>query len=118
MPHIVIKGDFSLSELWGAFTPLVEETERRLIKIEEIYLEQKGFKALFPTIVVEEGHTQRYYIIVGISESKNQFTIRIDPLSDPIKTKAVKRSLALLAEMILHRFEALAIDHHNIVGYI
>lgn len=116
MPHIVIKGNISLNELWGAFVSLREELEGRLIKIEEIYLEQKGFKALFPTIVVEEGHTQRYYIIVGISGSKNQFTIRIDPLSDPIKTKAVKRSLALLAEMILHRFENLTMDHHNIAG--
>lgn len=118
MPHVVLSGRFLLSEWSRDFTVLHEQIEDWIIKVDEIYVEHGGERAILPAIVIEEGHPQNFYIRVSSAGSKQRHTVRLDPATDPIKTKGVKRSIAVIAEALLNQHPALAIETHNLTGFL
>ncbi len=113
MPHVVIKGGFSISDYGRIFLPLYEN-EEWLIKIDEYFIERGGSKALLPVVVVEEGHSQKFYVKISANEENHSFTIRLDPSTDPVKTIGVKRSLALVTESILEKYKEATVVRHNL----
>lgn len=116
MPHVVLKGSLSIRQWADAFVPLQEETTEWRIKIQDVFVEQGGGCAILPAIVVEEGHTQTFYILVSGTPGQQRFTVRLDPLTDPIKTRGVKRSVGLIAETLTSRVP-LVTDKNNIPGF-
>ena len=118
MPHVVLTGDVSIEKLEGAFHPLREEKDEWLIKIEELYVERGRRCALLPVVVVEEGHPQSFYIRLSQNEGKQRLTVRLDPSTDPIKTRGVKRSVALVAETFLALSASAKVVRHNLEGYL
>lgn len=118
MPHVVLTGDAAGVDLNRILFPLLEESKDWRIKIDEIYVERKGKKALLSTVVVEESHPQSFYILVAKDDSGNQVTIRLDPSTDPIKTRGVKRSVAVVAESLLDDDGCISVIRHNIKGYL
>ena len=118
LPHVVLRGDLSLDDFFRVFMPLYEEKQGWSIKIEELYLERNKHRSILPAIVVEEGHLQSFYIRLSINPDTNRLTARLDPATDPIKTKGVKRSVALVAESLLDCFSAVEIWRHNLEGYL
>lgn len=113
MPHVVFACSFDVDAWSSAFSQVYEETEQWRIKIEEIYVERQEKRVILPTVVIEEGHTQTFYIKVTFSEERNRLTVRLDPLTDPVKTRGVKRSIGLIAESLsLH--QPCTIDKNNV----
>lgn len=86
--------------------------------MDEVYVERKGLRALVSSVVVEEGHPQSFYIVVVRDSATRQMVIRLDPSTDPIKTRGVKRAVALLAESLLNSEKRLSVDRHNLQGYL
>ncbi len=117
MPHVVLKGEFGGIPLREILQPLVEESEEWLIKVEEVYVERHGRKALLWTVVVEEGHSQSFYIQLSISEADHKLTVHLDPSTDPIKTRGVKRAVARVAESLLESGLPLAAERDNLSGF-
>lgn len=107
-----------LADLFNQFSKLEEETQAWIIKIDEMYVEQRGLKAIFSCVVIEEGHPQSFYIRLSRHRPENRQTVRLDPATDPIKTKGVKRSIALMAEFILRCHKSLIVEKHNLDGFI
>ncbi|MFB3786402.1 MAG: hypothetical protein ACE15F_08530 [bacterium] len=97
---------------------MVEESEEWLIKVEEVYVERQGRKALLWTIVVEEGHSQSFYIRLTKSEADHKLTVHLDPSTDPIKTRGVKRAVARVAESLLGSGISLAVERDNLSGFL
>ncbi|HOJ62498.1 MAG TPA: hypothetical protein PK878_19640 [bacterium] len=118
MPHVVLKGDVEEINLAEILSPLVEESGEWLIKVEEIYVERQGRKALLWTVVVEEGHSQSFYIRISKSEADRKLTVHLDPSTDPIKTRGVKRSVALVAEFLLGQQPSWAVERNNVSGFL
>lgn len=117
MPHVVFAGKLHLQEWSKLFNPLRDESGEWVIKIKEIYVEQKGKQALLPVTVVEEGHPQSFYLRISCHNIE-EITVRIDFETDPIKTRGVKRSVALLAEAILQTNINLNVIRHNLEGFL
>lgn len=114
MPHAVLKGSFDLRAWCVAFQALREERPSWLIKIEEVYIERRGNRSLLPVVVVEEGHSQSFYVRLSLEDLGSRLTVRLDPSTDPIKTRGVKRSVAFIAETILRECDHLVLDRDNL----
>ena len=117
MPHVILRGKISIDRFNREFKPLLEETGEWLIKAEEIYVEQAGLRAIIPATVVEEGHSQSFYIRISTTEKNNRLTVRLDPATDPIKTRGVKRSIGLIGEAVLNSLTEASVERHNLQEY-
>lgn len=119
MPHAVIGGKIDISMWSETFTELIEETDGWKIKFDKIFVERRGYEALLSVVVVEEGHSQNFYIRMSQHNQNNKrTTVRLDPLTDPIKTRGVKRSLALLAETLTRNHSKTQVERHNLQGFL
>lgn len=113
LPHAILTCNLALEALRDTFRPITEQTGGWLIKIPEFYLEHRGGRALLTTVVVEEGHKQTFYILAAKSEG-GKLSLRLDPSTDPVKTRGVKRSIALLAETFRSRHPEVSVHRHNL----
>lgn len=118
MPHVILKGDVKEIDLSEVLFPVAEENEAWRIKIKDVYVEKKNTRALLSTVVVEEDHPQSFYILVAKNEAQAELSIRLDPSTDPIKTRGVKRSIAVVANSILQARGDLSVARHNINDFL
>ena len=113
MPHIVLDRKIDLFEFARFFSPVFQKSP--LIKISTIYVEKNGLNALLPTVVIDKEH-QEYFIQILTTENKT--TIRLLPLTDPIKTDVVKSSLAEIYFLIKQFDSKVTITKSNLWDYI
>lgn len=98
MPHVVLEGRVSIDSCQERFEPFVVREDDRVVKVERFFRERDGRAALLETLVVERGHTQKFFI--QLSPKGEGLTVRLEPLTDPEKTAGVRRALALVAHRI------------------
>ncbi|MBI1951349.1 MAG: hypothetical protein HYS34_08305 [Acidobacteria bacterium] len=100
MPHVVLEGGITIDEAERRFEPFVHREGALVVKAERIYRERQARAVLIEMVVVEAGHTQKFFI--QLSPREGGLTVRLEPLTDPEKSRGVRRALALVA----HRFVA------------
>jgi hypothetical protein len=98
MPHVVLTGRVTIDECQERFEPFVVRDGDLLVKTERFYRERDGRAGLIEALVVERGHTQKFFI--QLSMRGDGLTVRLEPLTDPEKTPGVRRALALVAHRI------------------
>lgn len=98
MPHVVLEGRVSVDACQERFEPFVVREGDLLVKVERFYRERDARAALIETLVVDRGHTQKFFI--QLSPKGDGLTVRLEPLTDPEKTAGVRRALALVAHRI------------------
>jgi hypothetical protein len=98
MPHVVIEEAGDLQGLYQAFTPLIQRAGTDILKIREFYLARSGNEALLESISIEQGAVCNYFIQLKLHEKA--ITVRLLPATDPEKTPAVKKVMALVAGFI------------------
>lgn len=98
MPHVVLEGRVTIGECAARFEPFVVRQGDALVKVERFYREREDRGALLETLVVDRGHTQKFFI--QLSPKGEGLTVRLEPLTDPEKTPGVKRALAIVADRI------------------
>ncbi len=98
MPHVVLKGPVSIDDCQAFFEPAVFREGDFLVKTERFYRERGGRAALVETLVVDRGHTQKFFI--QLSSREEGLTVRLEPLTDPEKSPGVRRALAVVAHRI------------------
>mgnify|MGYP006272434895 CR=1 FL=1 len=119
MPHVIFRGGFDL-QAWATEFEFFEVDEPRLlIKVEEIYVNQRGSRAILPMVVVEEGHSQNYFVRLSYNPNNERLSVKIDPATDPVKTRGVKRSIAVLSQALLNfagrqGANPLKVEHHTL----
>ncbi|MCV0400842.1 MAG: hypothetical protein K5777_02495 [Nitrosopumilus sp.] len=113
MPHITMDRKIDLFDFTKSFIPVFQKSP--LIKIPTIYVEKNGLNALLPTIIIDENH-QEFFI--EISTTLKKTTIRLLPVTDPIKTDAVKYSLVLVYYQIKKLFPDISILKTNLSEYL
>lgn len=96
MPHIVLDSIVNLEYLQSEFKPIFQKG-KSLIRINDMFVHDQKHTALFFVVAMDKLH-QEYFIEVSTRESKT--TIRLLPLTDPVKTDSVKKSLVLICEFI------------------
>jgi len=98
VPHVVLEGRITIDDAGRHLGPFVVREKGLLIKAERFYLESDARAALVEMVVVEAGHTQKFFI--QLSPKEGGLTVRLEPLTDPEKTPGVRRAIAHLAHRL------------------
>ena len=98
MPHVVLQGSISLDECQSRIAPFLVRDSGFLVKGERVFLDPEGLTLLIETLVVDRGHTQKFFI--QIARRRRDAIVRLEPLTDPEKTQGVRRALAVVAHRL------------------
>jgi hypothetical protein len=98
VPHVVLEGRITIDGAAGAFEPFVAREGDLIIKAERFYREKNARAALIEMVVVESGHTQKFFI--QLSSRDSGLTVRLEPLTDPEKSPGVRRAIAQVAHRL------------------
>ena len=115
MPHVVLEGRVNLDECASYLEPFVFREGELVVKVDRFYRERGGRAALLETLVVDRGHTQKFFI--QLSAKQEGLTLRLEPLTDPEKTAGVRRAIALIAGRI-RKGSGCAYGNSNIEEYL
>ena len=117
MPHVVISGKYDFMDIYTGFEKKMNKIKSStIIKYEDSFINKDKNLILIKTIVIEDQQAQSFYII--IMKKEQQITIRLDPLTDPKKTTAVKRSLGFIAKELLNKNKDLKVTKTNLSEFI
>jgi hypothetical protein len=116
MPHIEVKGAARLEQLADGFEPLKWREGETIVKATSIYLDARERVALVETLVIEPRVHRKFY--VRLVEKTDGLRVRLDPLTDPEKTDAVKRALALVADWVRRQSPAGRYGATNLAGFL
>lgn len=114
MPHIVIDEKVDLEQLLEDFIPITFN-KKTMIKITDMLINYKKYTALFKTLLIGDNHHE--YFIELITRD-NKTTIRLLPLTDPLKTNAVRHSLILVYDFIKKYYPKSTITKTNLQDHI
>lgn len=98
MPHIQVVGAAPLEQLVDRFEPINYRSGPTICKTSAIFLNSRDRTALIQALVVEPHVQRKFYIL--LAERPEGLMVRLDPLTDPEKTDAVKRLVALVADWV------------------
>lgn len=98
MPHVVVDKAGDLQGLYQVFTPMIHRSESEILKVQEFYLSRSGKDALLESVAIEKGAACTFFVQLKLHESA--ITVRLLPATDPEKTPAVKKLMALVAGFI------------------
>lgn len=98
MPHIVLEQINAVKDAYAVVTPFVIKEANGVLKINDKYLNASANSALIEALTIEGGQHQNFFI--QLSSKENSLTVRLFPLTDPEKTPAVKKIMALVAKQI------------------
>ena len=119
MPHIVLSGSISLSNVFEHMYKILFKDQKSniIVRIEDYFINQRGDIILAKAVAVDQ-KPQSFYIMVMNREDKT--TIRLDPTTDPEKTYGVKTALALMAKRIqeIEKAHNLYVSKTNIQEFI
>ena len=98
MPHVVVEEARDLQGLYRAFTPILHRSNDEILKVQEFYLSRSGKEALLDSVTIERGTACNFFVQLKLHD--NSITVRLLPATDPEKTPAVKKVMALVAAYI------------------
>lgn len=117
MPHVVIRGDLTPREVWEAFQPLQVRSEGSVLKVSRAYLSHGETHVLLEAVAVSEGFRQQFLAQVS-AKGEGALSVRLESMTDPEKTDAVRRTLALVAVWILGLKPGLETASSNIESFL
>ena len=98
MPHVVIEEAGDLQALYQAFSPIIQRTGGEILKVQEFYVSRSGKDALLESVAIERGTARTFFVQLKVHDKA--ITVRLLPATDPEKTAAVKKVMALVAGFI------------------
>ena len=117
MPHVILSGKYDFTRIYIQFKKKIHKIENStIIKYDDSFINNDNNLILIKTIVIENQQSQSFYIMV--MQKEQQVTIRLDPLTDPKKTNAVKKSLGLIAQELLNNNINLKVTKTNLNEFI
>lgn len=116
MPHVVVDGAGDLHALYQAFTPRLQRDGQEILKIQECYLAKSGREALLDAVAIEQGTAQSFFI--QLKQHEAAITVRLLPATDPEKTPAVKRTMAMAAAFIRQVYPASRYGKTNLQEFL
>ena len=116
MPHVVIEEAGDLQGLYQAFTPIIQRAGSEILKVQEFFLARSGKDALLDSVTIENGVACTFFVQLKLHEKA--ITVRLLPATDPEKTPAVKKVMALVAGFIRKVYPASRYGKTNLHEYL
>jgi hypothetical protein len=99
MPHAILRGGSSIADLWENFEPHREMSGSDVLQLEAAFLRKDRSQMLILALAIENGVTQRFFIVVGMKGQK--IAIRCQHHQAFEKTSGVKTLVAQVAKMLV-----------------
>ncbi len=116
MPHVVVDHAGDLEGLYQAFTPIIHRAGDEILKVQEFYLARSGKEALLEAVAIEQGAARNFFI--QLKRHEHAITVRLLPATDPEKTPAVKKVMALAAGFIRKVYPGSRYGKTNLQEYL
>ena len=116
MPHVVIEDAGDLQGLYQAFTPIIQRAGSEILKVQEFFLARSGKDALLDSVAIENGVACTFFVQLKLHEKA--ITVRLLPATDPEKTPAVKKVMALVAGFIRKVYQGSRYGKTNLQEYL
>jgi hypothetical protein len=116
MPHVVIEEAGDLQGLYQAFTPIIQRAGSEILKVQEFFLARSGKDALLDSVAIENGVACTFFVQLKLHEKA--ITVRLLPATDPEKTPAVKKVMALVAGFIRKVYPGSRYGKTNLQEYL
>ena len=116
MPHVVIEEAGDLQGLYQAFTPIIQRAGTEILKVQEFFLARSGKDALLESVAIENGVACNFFVQLKLHEKA--ITVRLLPATDPEKTPAVKKVMALVAGFIRKVYPGSRYGKTNLQEYL
>jgi len=116
MPHVVIEEAGDLQGLYQAFAPIIQRAGSEILKVQEFFLARSGKDALLESVAIENGVACTFFVQLKLHEKA--ITVRLLPATDPEKTPAVKKVMALVAGFIRKVYPASRYGKTNLHEYL
>ena len=116
MPHVVIEEAGDLQGLYQAFTPIIHRAGSEILKVQEFFLARSAKDALLDSVAIENGVACTFFVQLKLHEKA--ITVRLLPATDPEKTPAVKKVMALVAGFIRNVYPGSRYGKTNLQEYL
>ena len=116
MPHVVIEETGDLQGLYQVFTPIIHRAGSEILKVQEFFLARSGKDALLDSVAIENGVACTFFVQLKLHEKA--ITVRLLPATDPEKTPAVKKVMALVAGFIRKVYPGSRYGKTNLQEYL
>ena len=116
MPHVVIEEAGDLQSIYQAFTPIVQRAGTEILKVQEFFLARNGKDALLESVAIENGVACTFFVQLKLHEKA--ITVRLLPATDPEKTPAVKKVMAMVAGFIRNVYPGSRYGKTNLQEYL
>jgi hypothetical protein len=116
MPHVVIEEAGDLQGVYQAFTPIIQRVGTDILKVQEFFLARSGKDALLESVAIENGVACTFFVQLKMHEKA--ITVRLLPATDPEKTPAVKKVMALVAGFIRRVYPGSRYGKTNLQEYL
>jgi hypothetical protein len=116
VPHVVIEEAGDLQGLYQAFTPIIQRAGTEILKVQEFFLARSGKDALLESVAIENGVACTFFVQLKLHEKA--ITVRLLPATDPVKTPAVKKVMALVAGFIRKVYPGSRYEKTNLQEYL
>ena len=116
MPHVVIEEAGDLQGVYQAFTPIIQRSGSEILKVQEFFLARSGKDALLESVAIENGVACTFFVQLKLHEKA--ITVRLLPATDPEKTPAVKKVMALVAAFIRRVYPGSHYGKTNLQEYL
>lgn len=100
----------------AGFRPCSEKRPESIISLLDVFLNRTRNRALVETVAVESGRSVRF--LIEVKDRRDGVTVRLEPMTDPEKTPAVKRSVARVAQMVHSLSEHCRYGKTNLEDYL
>ena len=97
MPHAILFKEIHPADIF-TLEGLKQKSEEMLFKIKEIFISKDGKAFVLRTITIDRDYKQNFFLIIAPHGEK--FIIKIDPVSQPYRTPAVKMAIHEIAKTI------------------
>jgi len=116
MPHVVLKGNVEIENIFQNIKPIFIKDEKGILKTLNVYIDRPKKSVLFESLVLEEG--KKIQFLGMISKREDGLVVRIYPGFEIEKTNGVKKILAEMAKNLLEKFPKLSIGETNLSEFL
>lgn len=116
MPHVVVEEAGDLQGLYQAFAPMLHRSHDEILKVQEFYVSRSGKDALLESVTIERGIACSFFVQLKLHNKA--ITVRLLPATDPEKTPAVKKVMALVAGFIRRVYPGSYYGKTNLQEYL
>ncbi len=117
MPHVVLKGEITVEDLWFSFQPLELTEDGVVFKATECFLSADKRTALVRSLVVEREFPRNFFLKI-VTNDDDTLMLCMEKLGQTERAGAVKRFIGLCAWQILQSAPEVELGTSNIADLV